>query len=139
MKEYGKDDNPNLGLLGEALQNIKSCVDMDTLIGEPLSMGEGVLAYPIIKITVGVVAGGGQYASKFLIKKGKNGYPFAGGTGTGFTAEPVGFLVVNKDSQNLITIQNQNAFANTINKIGEGFGEYLKNISKKQPFNKQKD
>lgn len=125
-------NNPVGGLLAEALQNIKSYVDMDTLIGEPLSMGEHTAAYPLIKVTVGVVAGGGQYASKYLIKRGKNSYPFAGGTGAGFTAEPVGFLVVNNDQHNLITIQNENAWANTIDKVGDALNQYLKNLAKRE-------
>ncbi len=124
--------NPVSGLLNEALKNIKTYIDMDTLIGDPLSMGEGVVAYPIIKISVGVLAGGGQYANKLLLRKGRQVYPFAGGTGAGFSAEPVGFFVVNKGVHNLITIQNENAFSEAIEKVGEGLSQYLKSLSKKQ-------
>ena len=103
---------------------------MDTIIGKPLYMGENVTAYPIIKVTLGVVAGGGQYANKMIVRKLSNSYPFAGGTGAGFTAEPVGFLIVSNGEHKLITIQNENAWAETMNKVGGAVSDYLKNLSK---------
>lgn len=141
MKEIPENNqgSPLNNLLNEALKNIKNYVDMDTLIGEPLTMGENTLAYPIIKIMVGVVAGGGQYANKFLIKKAHTGLPFAGGTSAGFTAEPIGFLVVSGDKHDLITIQNENAWSQALAKFGDGFGDYLKNVAKNQQKKDKKD
>jgi len=104
----GRNDNQIKNLIDNALGSIKNYVDMDTLIGDPLEMGADVKAYPIIKVTVGIVAGG----------------------------EPIGFLVVNKGKQELITIQNENAWADAISKVGDGLSSYLKNVTKKQ--NKEK-
>ncbi|MBO5102689.1 MAG: hypothetical protein J6C13_01185 [Clostridia bacterium] len=134
MKDSKQDNvkNPVSTLIGEALENIKMYVDMDTIVGQALQMGDGVVAYPIIKITLGVVAGGGQYANKMIVRKTNNEYPFAGGTGAGFTAEPMGFLIVNKGEHQLITIQNENAWASTMSKVGDALGEYLKTIAKKE-------
>lgn len=131
--------SPINGLFNQALHDIKTYVDMDTLIGSPLAMGENTLAYPIIKVTVGVMAGGGQYANKLMIKKSHHTYPFAGGTGAGFTAEPVGFLVVSNGKHDLITIQNENAWANTISKVGDGLNEYLKKLAKNQAKSDKKE
>ena len=131
MKTFSQDNNnPIAKLIGEAMDNLKHYVDMDTIIGKPLDMGNGVTAYPIIKITFGVVAGGGQYANKMIVRKMNNAYPFAGGTGTGFTAEPIGFLIVTKGEHKLITIQNENAWAETLNKVGSSLADYLKNLGK---------
>ncbi|MBR4271014.1 MAG: hypothetical protein IKQ31_05030 [Clostridia bacterium] len=121
--------NPIAGLVEEALGHIKSLVDVDTVVGAPLAMGEHITAYPIIKITVGVISGGGQYANKLIVRKHAS-FPFAGGTGAGFTAEPIGFLIVNKGEHQLITIQNKNAWTDVLEKVGDGLGEYLKNIAK---------
>lgn len=132
----GKNDNQIKNLIENALSSIKNYVDMDTLIGDPLEMGKDVMAYPIIKVTVGIVAGGGQYSNKLIIKRGRQSYPFVGGTGAGFCAEPIGFLVVNQGKQELITIQNENAWADAISKVGDGLSTYLKNVVKKQ--NKEK-
>ncbi len=132
MENMQNRENLIKGLIQDALGSIKNYVDMDTLIGEPLNMGEQVLAYPIIKVSVGVVAGGGQYSNKLIIKRGKSVYPFVGGTGAGFSAEPVGFLIVSKGKHELVTIQNENAWAETMKKLGDGISSYLKNIAKQQ-------
>ena len=126
-----KTANPIASLVSEALKNIKMYVDMDTIVGKALDMGDGVVAYPIIKITLGVVAGGGQYANKMIVRKTGNCYPFAGGTGAGFTAEPMGFLIVNKGEHQLITIQNENAWVNIMSKVGDALSDYLKTVAKK--------
>ena len=133
----GENNNPIKGLIQDALQSSKNYGDMDTLIGEPLTMGENVLAYPIIKVSVGIVAGGGQYSNKLIVKKGHPAYPFVGGTGAGFSAEPIGFLIVNNGKQELITIQNENAWSEAVSKLGDGLGSYLKNIAKKQNKDKK--
>ncbi len=142
MKNFQDENNGSSsikGLIENALGSIKNYVDMDTLIGEPLTMGEGVLAYPIIKVSVGIVAGGGQYSNKLIVKKGRSVYPFVGGTGAGFSAEPIGFLIVNKGKQELVTIQNENAWSETISKLGDGLSNYLKNISKNKQNKEKKE
>ncbi len=120
--------NPISGLVEEALEHIKTLVDVETVVGSPLIMGDDVSAYPIIKITMGVISGGGQYANKLIVRKHAN-FPFAGGTGAGFTAEPIGFLIVNKGEHQLITIQNKNAWTDVLSKVGDGLEEYLKNVA----------
>ena len=132
MKDLEKDrENPIAKLVRDALENVKNYIEVDTLVGKPLDMGDGVMAYPIIKVTLGVVAGGGQYANKRIVRKTGNCYPFAGGTGAGFTAEPMGFLVVKSGEHQLITIQNENAWANVMQKVGDALSDYLKTLAKK--------
>jgi len=129
MKDMRENKNPIASIVSDALEHIKSLVDVETVMGAPLKMGEQVTAYPIVKITVGVVSGGGQYANKLIVRK-ENNFPFAGGTGAGFSAEPIGFLVVNKNEHQLITIQNKNAWAEVMEKVGDGLSQYLKNVAK---------
>lgn len=130
--------NPIAQLVADALDNIKTLVDMDTIVGNPLDMGGGVVAYPIIKITIGLVTGGGQYANKMVVRKGNN-FPFAGGTGSGFTAEPMGFLIVNNGEHQMITMQNQNAWANVMDKVGDALSDYLKAVAKNGAKKDKKD
>ena len=129
MKDIHESKNPIASLVSDALEHIKSLVDVETVMGAPLKMGEQVTAYPVVKITVGVVSGGGQYANKLVARKDAT-FPFAGGTGAGFTAEPIGFLVVNKNEHQLITIQNKNKWAEVMEKVGDGLSQYLKNVAK---------
>ena len=132
MKDLENEPNPIAGLVSEAMQSIKTMVDMDTIVGSALEMGNGVVCYPIIKITIGIVSGGGQYANKMIVRKLNGNYPFAGGLGTGFTAEPMGFLIVSKGQHQLITMQNKNAWANIMDKVGDSLSTYLKSLAKKE-------
>ncbi len=132
FQDKNSTSNPIAQLVTDALENIKSFVDMDTIVGNAISMGDGVVAYPIIKITLGLVSGGGQYANKMIVRKVDNCYPFAGGTGAGFTAEPMGFLIVSKGEHQLITMQNKNAWSSVMNKVGEALSDYLKSLAKKE-------
>lgn len=139
MKDYvDNTKSPIAQLVSDALESIKSLVDMDTIVGNAIDMGGGVVAYPIIKITIGLVTGGGQYANKMIVRKGNN-FPFAGGTGSGFTAEPMGFLIVNKGEHQLITMQNQNAWANVMDKVGDALSDYLKSVAKNGAKKNKKD
>ncbi len=132
FQDKNSTSNPIAQLVADALENIKSFVDMDIIVGNAISMGDGVVAYPIIKITLGLVSGGGQYANKMIVRKVGNCYPFAGGTGAGFTAEPMGFLIVSKGEHQLITMQNKNAWSSVMNKVGEALSDYLKSLAKKE-------
>lgn len=90
-------------LLSSALQKIKETIDTSTVVGDPITIGEN-LVVPVTKITMGVVAGGGEYPSSDKQVKKVCAYPFAGGTGTGVSIQPIGFLCVEKDKIHLIKV-----------------------------------
>ena len=79
-------------IIKSSLENIRSIVDANTVVGEPIATNAGTTIIPISKVSVGVATGGVDYNSK------KDGQPrpqnFGGGGGTGLTVVPVGFLVV---------------------------------------------
>ncbi len=82
-------------IIRSSMENIRSMVDANTIVGEPISATGGTLIIPISKISVGIATGGVDYNSK------KEAQPrpqnFGGGGGTGVTVVPVGFLVCDKD------------------------------------------
>lgn len=84
-------------IVTSAIEKIKSISDVSSVVGEVMNVN-GVTMLPISKMSVGFVAGGGEYgASDKEIKKTKS-YPFSGGSGGGVCVHPVGFLcIVGKD------------------------------------------
>ncbi len=95
-------------ILDDAMKNLKTLVDINTVVGTPIKC-DGVTIIPVSKIYVGIVAGGGELDNK-TVKLSYN-YPFAGGTGAGFTVNPIGFLVIDG---------KETRFVNTeLNKSGE--------------------
>ena len=72
----------------QALNEVRSMADSQTIIGDPISVGETTLI-PVSKVSIGVGIGGGTY--------GKETSNNAGAGGTGITVSPVAFIVVDKN------------------------------------------
>ncbi len=81
-------------IIRSSMENIRSMVDANTIVGDPIAATNGTIIIPISKISVGVATGGIDYNPK------RDAQPrpqnFGGGGGTGVSVVPVGFLVCDK-------------------------------------------
>lgn len=94
------DNHPIKALMETAMQSIKDMVDVNTVVGDAVETQDGTVIVPVSRVSVGFVAGGGDYGSN-----GESGpHPFAGGSGAGVTVQPVGFLVVNANQVRLLPV-----------------------------------
>ena len=97
-------------LMKNAITKIKDIIDVNTVVGTPINCVDGTMIIPITKVTVGFVAGGGEYSQNIPPKNAQKEYPFAGGSTAGFSVSPIGFLIGNGDKLKLITVENKNSF-----------------------------
>ena len=97
-------DNNLSKMIETALENLKKMTDVNTVVGEPIKVSGGSTVIPISKISVGFASGGMDYTSKKAPEKAPN---FGGGTGSGFSINPVGFLVI--DAEGKVTLLNMTA------------------------------
>ncbi len=97
-------------LMKNAIAKIKDIIDVNTVIGSPINCFDGTMIIPITKVTVGFIAGGGEYTQNIPPKNAQKEYPFAGGSTAGFSVSPIGFLVGNSDKLKLITVESKNTF-----------------------------
>ena len=74
-------------LLGASMAKVREMVDANTVVGTPISTGDGTTLIPISKVSVGFGGGGGDYG-----KPEQNN--FGGGAGAGMKIDPVAFLVI---------------------------------------------
>ena len=82
-------------IIKSSLENARSLVDANTVVGEPIVTSTGTTIIPISKVSVGVATGGVDYSAKDAAPtKAQN---FGGGGGTGLTMAPVGFLIIDSD------------------------------------------
>ena len=82
-------------IIKSSMENIRSMVDANTIIGDPVNATGGTVIIPISKVSVGIASGGVDYnAKKDTQIRPQN---FGGGGGTGLSVTPVGFLVCDKD------------------------------------------
>jgi sporulation protein YtfJ len=85
-------------ILNTSLENLKKLVDVDTVVGKPITTPEGTVIIPVSKVTFGFGAGGGD------IPTTKGGSPFGGGSGGATTITPLAFLVITQGRVELLNI-----------------------------------
>lgn len=83
-------------IIDTSLGNIKQIIDVNTVVGEPITTAGGTVIIPVSKVSLGYASGGVDYFGK-NVKPGESQASFGGGGGTGVTLNPVGFLVTKAD------------------------------------------
>ena len=83
-------ENKVSNLLGSSMEKIKQMVDVNTVVGDPITTPDGTTVIPISRINYGFAAGGSDLPSKAQPSAGL----FAGGSGAGITVSPVAFLSI---------------------------------------------
>lgn len=110
------NEHPISNLMTETMAKIKEMVDVDTIIGTPITTADGTTVIPVSKVTFGFASGGSDFASKHT----QPGAPlaFGGGGGAGVTVSPVCFLIISRDgSANILGINAQ--AATTVDRLVE--------------------
>ena len=93
--------------LQTSMAKIKEMVDVNTIVGDPVTTPDGVTLVPVSRVSFGFGGGGGD-----LVKQ-RSG--FAGGSGAAVRIEPIGFLVIRNGIVNMLNIQPP--AANTFDRI----------------------
>lgn len=79
------------GLMATSMEKIRELVDVNTIIGDPITSPDGTIIIPVSKVSFGFVAGGSDIPAK--VEK----EVFAGGSGAGITIKPQAFIVIKTD------------------------------------------
>ena len=74
-----------------AMEKIRELVDVNTILGDPITAPDGTIVIPVSKVSFGFVAGGSDLPTKAPKEV------FAGGSGAGITINPQAFIVVQRD------------------------------------------
>ena len=98
------EKHPIENIMSTTLENIRDMIDVNTVVGEPITAGDGATIIPISRVSFGFVAGGGEYGPAPKQESGAE-HPFAGGTGAGVTVQPLGFLVTGADQTRMLPAQ----------------------------------
>ena len=95
------NENKLQDIIQTSLENIRSMVDANTVIGNPINTESGTTIITISKISMGFASGGMDFSGKHAEAKEthNNAKNFGGGGGTGLSISPVGFLIVGKDGK----------------------------------------
>ena len=84
-------------ILQTTMRELKNIVDVNTIVGSPIYGEGGAVVIPVSKVCLGFFAGGGDFPTQAVAKKGApdfdaNGYPFLGASVVGVSISPKAFL-----------------------------------------------
>ncbi len=96
-------EHPINNLMGTVMENIKSMIDVNTIVGEPVETSNGTMIIPVSKVGFGFAAGGSDIPSKTPDTDN-----FGGGSGAGVSIAPIGFLVVSAEQIKFIPVSSGN-------------------------------
>ena len=116
-------------ILNDAMQNLKQVVDVNTVVGKSIVCDDGSVLIPVSKVYVGIVSGGGELNNSHARSVHSN-YPFAGGTGAGFTVSPIGFLVSKKGETTFINTETDKSGEKLVEMANKTLKIVLENLKK---------
>ena len=120
-------------LVDVSLEKVRALIDVNCVVGNAITMPDDSVIIPISKVSVGFVAGGGEY-NDLNSKRNSADFPMAGGTGGGFTVSPIGFFVVNNNKFKLIHADRSTAYLDLVKNATEVIKTMLEKIKWKGNF-----
>ena len=110
-------EHPIESLMNTAMTSIKNMIDVDTIIGDPIETGNGVMIIPISKVSLGFAAGGSEFKGETIdeyTKKDKEEeilyrLPFGGGSGAGMSINPIAFLIIQNETIKILPVDHSSS------------------------------
>ena len=90
---------PNM--MESTIARIREMVDVNSVVGTPITTPDGVTIIPISRVSIGFGGGGSDFVSQ-NVNKQEN--PFGGGCGGGVKINPVGFLIIKDGSVRMLPV-----------------------------------
>lgn len=114
------DQHPIEGVMSTTMQKIKEMVDVNTIIGNPITTPDGTTIIPVSKVSFGFASGGSDLPTSSPKQT------FGGGGGAGITLQPIAFLVVHEGNVRLLQIATS---SNTADKVVNAVPDIIDKVS----------
>ncbi|MGI6663521.1 MAG: GerW family sporulation protein [Bacillota bacterium] len=134
--------HPIESLMKTTMESLKSMVDVNTVVGEPVETKDGTVIVPVSRVSFGFVAGGGDDAAfggggsdeaegqegDFASSGSQGSLPFTGGSGAGVSVRPVGFLIVDTKKVRFIPVDNRAIYDRLLDEAPELLEKFAKAV-----------
>ena len=132
-------EHPINNLMSTVMENIKGMIDVDTVIGEPISIDPIRTVIPFSKVSFGFISGGGELCDNVLNKSTPltndcDPLNFIGGASSGVSIKPLGFIVSDEAGIKLLSAEYSSYADRIIDSIPRLIEE-IKNIVTKHKNN----
>ena len=95
-------NHPLSEMLGDTMSKIREMIDVNTVVGAPITTPDGVTIIPVTKVSIGYGGGGSDFATKNYPAGRDNAC--GGGAGAGVSITPVAFLVIRGENVRMLPI-----------------------------------
>ena len=85
-------------MMNASLEKIRAMVDVDTVVGKPITTPDGTTVIPVSNVSFGFGAGGTDWG-----KESKQN--FGGGAGAGVSVTPLSFLVISENGVRVVPVE----------------------------------
>lgn len=82
-------------LMSQTIEKVRQMVDVNTIIGNPITTAEGTTLIPVNKVSIGLGSGGSDLSRD---------NSFGGGGGAGISITPVCFVVISNGDTKILPI-----------------------------------
>lgn len=124
-------EHPINDLMGVTMEKIREMVDVNTIVGTPITCADGATIIPISKVSYGFASGGSDLPAK--VEKDL----FGGGSGAGISIQPVAFLVILNGEVKLMQLSidasTPNALINLVPYVMEKISGFMSSRNGKNP------
>ncbi len=121
--------HPVEGIMGISMEKIREMVDVNTIIGEPITTPEATII-PVSKVSFGFASGGSDLPVQAAEK-------FAGGAGAGVTVKPQAFIVISKGGD--VKLLELGSKSSPIEGIVDSLPDIIEKIKAFMPAKEDKD
>ena len=106
-KDFMEEKNGKIGgMIDASVGNLSSLADVNAVMGTPITTASGFQIIPFSKVTMGCLAGGGEYGDAKLVKE-TDAMPFAGGNGSVVSMKPIGFFIDDGKSCKMVRVSDE--------------------------------
>ena len=95
-------NHPLSDMMTNTMSKIKDMIDVNTVIGSPITTPGGVTIIPVTNVSIGYGGGGSDFATKNYPPARDNA--FGGGAGAGIKITPVAFLVIRGENVRMLPV-----------------------------------
>lgn len=127
-------EHPIGNLMNTTMEKIKEMIDVNTIIGDPITSPDGTLIIPVSKVSYGFASGGSDLPTK---KENKD--CFGGGSGAGVTIQPVAFLTVYQGDVRLVSVDSEEGTADKLVNMIPDVLKKVKGVFKKDKSESAED
>lgn len=97
------DKQPMSEFAETVMSKLHAMVDVNTVVGEPITTPDGIMMIPVSSVSFGFGSGGTDFTTKNQKENQKN--PFGAGAGAGVRIYPIAFVVVKDGNVRIMNIE----------------------------------